>query len=289
MDEHVEQDGRIITVAPAPAWDVVCRGRDLDWGRHATIDEQTVRPAGKALNVSRALAWMGVESTAAGLWGRDDYDEMRAAVARLGALIRVEATLVQGRTRRNITVVDTLRGREMHLRDASTLASADSLRRLRTDLERLIEPGDICVFAGAMPAGDLLAPTVGLMEACRRRGARIAVDTHGPVLRAVVDAGLAWMIAPNVEEFRDLLGSEVKDTPASLAGAGRGLLRRSGLLLISRGSKGAMLLTEAGTWTGAVMTQRPVFSTVGCGDYLLAGFLPAFARGAIRRPPWPGA
>jgi fructose-1-phosphate kinase PfkB-like protein len=37
-----------------------------------------------------------------------------------------------------------------------------------------------------------------------------------------------------------------------------------------------MLLTEAGTWTGAVMTQRPVFSTVGCGDYLLAGFLAGF-------------
>ena len=48
------------------------------------IDEQVVRPAGKALNVSYALAWMGGESVAAGLWGREDYDEMRRAVDAAG-------------------------------------------------------------------------------------------------------------------------------------------------------------------------------------------------------------
>ncbi len=279
MDKHVEKDGKIITVGLAPAWDIGCRGRDLDWGRHATIDEQTVRPAGKALNVSCALAWLGVENVAAGLWGGDDYDEMKAAVARLSESIRVEMTAVEGKTRRNITVVDTLRGREMHLRDTSALACAGSLRRLRSDLERLVEPGDICVFAGAMPGGELLTPTMDLVGTCHSRRARIAVDTYGPVLKGIVEAELAWMVAPNGEEFRELAGAEIEDTPASLTQAGRGLLQHLGAVLISRGPKGALLVTEGGTWTGVVPTQRPVFSTVGCGDYLLAGFL-AGARAA---------
>jgi len=269
----VERGGKIITVGLAPAWDVACRGRDLDWGRHATIDEQTVRPAGKALNVSRALAWMGVESVAAGLWGRDDCDAMKAAVARLGGSIRVEVTAAEGRTRRNITVVDTLHGREMHLRDASTLASSDSLRRLRTDLARLVSPSDICVFAGAMPTGDPPVSMLDLVETCLSRRARIAVDTHGPALKGIVDAGLAWMIAPNVAELRDLMGTEIEDIPTRLAQAGRELLQQLNAVLISRGPKGALLVTETGVWTGAVQTQRSVFSTVGCGDYLLAGFL----------------
>ncbi len=51
--------GRIITIGLSPAWDIRCRGAGLDWGRHVEIDEQVVRPAGKALNVSDALAWMG--------------------------------------------------------------------------------------------------------------------------------------------------------------------------------------------------------------------------------------
>lgn len=269
----MEKDGRIVTVGLSPAWDITCRGRDLDWGRHAVIDEQAVRPAGKALNVSCALAWMGFENIAAGLWGRDDYDEMQAAVARLGGQIATRMTAVEGRTRRNITVVDTLHHREMHLRDSSSLASADSLGKLGAALSDLIRPGDICVFAGAMPAGELLAPTVDLVRTCCRAGARIAVDTYGPVLQSIVDQGLAWLISPNVAELHELLGSQIEDTPAKLAEAGRALLDRLDMVLISRGEKGALLVTKGAVWTGAATARRPVLSTVGCGDYLLAGFL----------------
>ncbi|MBP7052882.1 MAG: bifunctional hydroxymethylpyrimidine kinase/phosphomethylpyrimidine kinase [Phycisphaerae bacterium] len=270
--------GRIVTVGLSPAWDVVCRGRELEWGRHQGINEQTVRPAGKALNVSYALAWMGAPSIAAGLWGCEDYGEMEGAVARLGGRIESRMTAVEGRTRRNVTVVDTANRREMHLRAASGLASADTLGQLAAGLTNLVRPGDTCVFAGAMPAGELLASTVDLVRTCRRRGARIAADTYGPVLRGIVDAGLAWLIAPNVEELRELLGSQVEDTPARLVEAGQSLLDRAEAVLISRGEQGALLVTKAGVWTGNSTVRREVLSTVGCGDYLLAGFLAGLAE-----------
>ncbi|MGE5295047.1 MAG: hypothetical protein ACM3VT_09480, partial [Solirubrobacterales bacterium] len=126
----MENTGRIITVGVSPAWDVTCLGRGLDWGRHAIIDEQIVRPAGKAMNVSFALAWMGCSSVAAGLWGRDDHEEMEAAVARLSGLVEPRMTIVEGRTRRNVSVVDIQAHREMHLRDRKSLASIDNLKKL---------------------------------------------------------------------------------------------------------------------------------------------------------------
>lgn len=284
---------RIITIGLAPAWDVSCRGQDLDWGRHVDIDEQIVRPAGKALNVSYALAWMGWESVAAGLWGRDDYEEMQRAVTRdariekgsktrssaLGdpnspsSLTTIRMTAVEGGTRRNITVVDTLHHREMHLRQKSNLASEVSLRQLNADLSELVREGDICVFAGAMPAGELLEPVVDLVRTCHRSEARIVVDTYGPALRSIITAGLAWLISPNVEELRELLGSTVEDAPEELAAAGRSLLNRMDMVLISRGAKGALVVTPDGAWTGRCTMQGKVLSTVGCGDYLLAGFL----------------
>jgi len=270
-------NGRIVTVGLSPAWDVVCRGRGLEWGRHQNIDEQVVRPAGKAMNVSCALAWMGVRSIAAGLWGREDYGEMETTVARLGGrIIEAQMTAVEGRTRRNVTVVDTLHHREMHLRAAADLASADSLQKLTLSLSGLVHLGDTCVFAGAMPAGELLAPTVDLLGACRRSGASIAVDTYGPVLKAIVNAGLAWLIAPNVEELRELLGSQVEDTPGPLLDAGRTLLDSTEIALISRGEQGALLVTKGGAWAGGSTVRRETPSTVGCGDYLLAGFLAGF-------------
>jgi 1-phosphofructokinase family hexose kinase len=261
-----------VTVGLAPAWDVRCRGRGLEWGRHVNIDDQQVWPAGKALNISYALAWMELESVATGLWGREDYDEMQRAVGRLGGLIEVQMTAAEGRTRQNITVVDTLKHREMHLRRQSDLASQRSLHRLNLDLGRLVREGDTCVFAGAMPDGDLLALTVDVVWTCHYR-ARVAVDTHGAALRSIVDAGLAWLIAPNVEELRELLGSGVEDTPARLAKAVPPLLEKVQMVLVSRGEKGAVLITKNHAWTGACRTKREVLSTVGCGDYLLAGFL----------------
>jgi len=269
----VERDGKIVTVGLAPAWDISCRGRDFDWGRHVEMDEQVIRPAGKALNISYALAWMGLESVATGLWGRDDYDEMQRAVGRLDGLIEVQMTTAEGRTRQNITVVDTLNRRELHLRRKSDLAGTRSLHRLDIDLSRLIQEGDTCVFAGAMPGDAFPNRTVELVRTCRRCGARIAVDTHGPALKGIVDAGLPWLIAPNVEELRGLLGSDIEDTPARLAKAGRTLLNRMEMALISRGPKGALIVTRDGAWTGRAGKKGKVLSTVGCGDYLLAGFL----------------
>jgi len=274
---EVKSKGRIVTIGLAPAWDVSCRGRGLDWGRHLEIDEQVVRPAGKALNVSSALAWMGCESVAAGLWGREDYEAMRGAVNARGKLVRLGMTTVAGRTRQNITVVDTQNRREMHLRQKSRLAMPASLARLGSDLKGTVRPNDVCVFAGAMPGGDLLDPVVALVQTCRDKNARVVVDTYGPVLERLVEAGLPWLIAPNVEELAQLLGSDVKDTPVKLVAASRTLLEKVPVVLVSRGKKGAILVTKRGAWTGRTTTWGKVLETVGCGDYLLAGFLAGYS------------
>ena len=275
----------IITIGLSPAWDVTCRGRNLDWGLHQYIDEQTVNPAGKALNVSKALAWMGQKNTAAGLWGGDDYQQMVAAVRRRWPLITLKMTTVSGDTRRNVTVVDTAANRDMHLRDRSRLASKKTLRKLRTDLDALVSPGDICVLGGKMPDGKLVSGVVRLVEFCRDRGARVVLDTSGDALTRIVDTRAVWLIKPNVEELRELLDEPIKDGPVSLARAGRKLLGKVEIVLISRGAKGNVLVTENGAWQARCLDRRSAISTVGCGDCLLAGFLKALTD----KPDFPSA
>jgi len=274
----VETDRTIVTVGLAPAWDITCRGRNLRWGTHQCIEEQTVRPAGKALNVSKALAWLGRESIAAGLWGRSDYRQMLTDVRSSWPLIKVRMTAVDGDTRRNITIVDTANGKEMHLRDRNPLASAQALRQLQSDLEKTARRGSICVFAGTMPEGKLMDRVVRIIKSCASRGAMIVLDTSGPALRRIADTGVAWLIKPNVEELCELSGRKIKDESASLAGAARGLLDRVEMVLISRGAKGGLLVTKQGVWQGRCVGRARVLSTVGCGDYLLAGFLKSLAE-----------
>lgn len=266
----------IITVGLSPAWDVTCRGRNIDWGRHEAIDEQTIRPAGKALNVSKALVWMGQRSIAAGLWGRSDYPRMLAAVRAAWPLIDVKMTCATGGTRQNVTIVDTANNREMHLRSESRLASAKTLKRLQANLEKIVRRNSFCVFAGTMPDEGLLEDVIRIIKSCAGHGARIVLDTSGPPLKQIVETGDVWLIKPNAKELCELLGQQIKDSSASLAAAGRKLLNRVHMVLITRGAKGALVVTKQGAWQGRCVSRGKISSTVGCGDYLLASFLKEF-------------
>lgn len=280
--KSTNRDPSIITVGLSPAWDITCCGRNLDWGLHKCIDQQTIRPAGKALNVAKALAWMGQRNIAAGLWGRNDYQQMLTAVRSLWPLIIVRMAAVAGDTRQNVTVVDTARDKDMHLRSRSQLVSPAALRRLRADLTGLVRKSSVCAFAGAMPEDELLTDIVRMIESCHGRGAKIVLDTSGRALKDIVDTGWVWLIKPNVRELGELLGDEVKDNAAGVARAGRKLLEKLEIILISRGRKGAVLVSRQGTWQGRCRSYRKTRSTVGCGDYLLAGFLKALCEN--RRP-----
>jgi len=263
----------IITIGLSPAWDITCRGRNIHWGLHRQIDEQTIRPAGKALNVSKALAWMGQRSIAAGFWGKGDYEQMQTAVRRLWPSIRVKFTAVAAPTRKNITIVDSAGNKEMHLRDKSRLTSARTLKKLQADLKEIVNKGSICVFAGSMPDSKLLDDVVRLVEFCKSCRAKVVLDTSGYPLKEIVDTGSVWMIKPNIEELRELLSEQIKDGPVSLAKAGRKLLDKVEIVLISRGAKGGVVVTNNGAWQGRCTGRAKVISTVGCGDFLLAGFL----------------
>lgn len=269
----------IITVAINPCWDTLCRGRNLDWGRHEVIDERTTRPGGKPLNVSQALAWMGTESTAAGLWGSDDLDRAREHLAQLSEYLQIAFTAAPGSTRENVTVVDTTGDREMHLRSPSHLASQASLRQLRTDLAKIVTQNSICVFGGSMPEGELLTAALDVIAACRDQGARLVVDTSGEPLARIVAAGGVWLMKPNVDELRELLSQDITDSADALTGAAEALRANVDNVLISRGAKGAILTNHDKTWTSAcTLSPGKLHTTVGCGDYLLAGVLNGLSR-----------
>ncbi len=270
----------IITVGLCPCWDITCYVDQLRRHGHQRIERQTVRPAGKALNVSRVLAQMGIPTAAAGLWGRQDYPALRRAMDDCQGRLRCRFTVVPGLTRHNVTIINTRRGWDMHLRAPGELTSSRALQRLKNDLAKIVSKNDICVFAGSLPGQDYRDGILELLQLCRRRRARLVIDSSGPLLDTLVETSRPWLIKPNVEEFRQLVKKNVPDRPADLVEAGRRLLRRVKILLISRGRNGALLMTPAGAWQAKITAPRKkVLSTVACGDYLLAGFLKGYLAG----------
>jgi len=262
----------IVTVGICPSWDVVCTGDDIDWGCHPKVlQSRTV--AGKAFNVSRALGWMGRSNIAAGLWGEVDFSEMSAVVEPVSDFIDVRFTKAAGRTRDNITVVDKGGSREMHLRAASNLASIESLAELEKDLRGMIDSDTVCVFAGSIPGGELLDGVISVIESVKKCGAKIVVDTSGEALDEIVDLGGIEILKPNLDELSELLGVNVEDRPEAIAWTAKTLLDRAKTIVVTRGEKGAVVVTKDKVLQGRCITKNKNVTTVGCGDYFLAGFL----------------
>lgn len=264
---------KIITIGLCPCWDTVCRVDAIDWGEHKKVASMESYPAGKALNISRALAWMGKKNTAAGLWGKADYEQMSAELALLRNRIDIRFTAAKGTTRENITIIDKKHQREMHLRAPSELATKKSLRQLDKDLQRIVTANSVCVFSGSMPPNEFLDDVLSIIRRCRTRGAKVVVDTSGAAYRKIVAQGNLLLIKPNVEELRELTGKKIKDTVPALVTAARKLLDKTEMVLISRGAKGAIVVSKDYVLEARCAEKRTVVTTVACGDYLLAGFL----------------
>ncbi len=266
--------GRIITVSINPAWDINCEIDGVDWGDHKMIDRQVSAPAGKALNVSKSLAYMGYVSMAMGLWGNHDYEDMLAKLRPLSGFIDFRFTTVNGRTRRNVCISDTRNNRQMHLRLSGTLASKPSVKKMAEQILRVVDKDDVCVFSGSIPDGSYNEEIVSLVWDCRQKGANIILDSSGKTFAKIVDTAQVSIISPNVEELEELLSCRIKPEPDAAAKAGKKMLDKAQMILVSMGSAGAVLVNRDGYWhCDTVGVPMPVVRTVGCGDNLLAGFI----------------
>ena len=272
--ELMLKPNQIITVGICPCWDTMCKVDGLDWGEHKKIQSQRQVCAGKAFNMSRALAWLGVENTAAGLWGETDYQQMLDSVEEISGLIDIKLTAAKGQTRQNITVVDTKADREIHLRAESKLAGRESLNNLKAALGKIVDDTSIVAFAGSMPENELLDDCLSIIAQVQGTGAKSVIDTSGIALEKIIQLGRIWLIKPNIEELRELLGKDVNDDVSAIVKAAGGLCEKVEVVIVSRGTEGAVVVTKDRALAGSVKCdKKKAVSAVGCGDYLLAGFL----------------
>jgi len=263
----------IVTVGICPCWDRTYYIDGIDWGQHENIQSQNCVPAGKALNISKALSGLGVSSRAAGLWGQSDCPQVLHYLSMNYPHIEPHFSVVLGQTRTNVTIVDTRNRREIHLRDQCQLVTKNSLEQLGNDLATMTS-ASIAVFSGSMPE-TFMPEIVSIMAMFRNSGTRLIVDTSGPALEAIVKQGTAYLIKPNFQELCQLVGRNIDNQVDSIIHEARSLCDLVPVILVSRGADGALLVTQKEAMECKIKDnfQQKTINTVGCGDYLLAGYL----------------
>ena len=274
----------IITVTLNPAIDRVLEVDGFKIGGHQLGRLRHRVAAGKGINVSKALARLGVPSVATGFLGRDNAQEFEALLLPpdqrdLLTRIKLQFFEIPGATRENVTLIDTTDQAETHVRDQGVAVGEKDLLRLKRKLDLMSRAGALVIFGGGLPPGVEGEQLAQLAHICISAGARVVVDSSASAMAAVSGLPL-WMVKPNREELAELVGRPVGEGRPQVLAAGRELASRYEYVLVSLGAEGGLAFHGERAVAGHVPIQSDrVVSSVGCGDCMVAGMVAGINRG----------
>lgn len=265
----------IITVTFNPAVDKTALSPGLSVGRVNRLSSIRLDAGGKGINASKVIDRLGGQSVAMGFVGGTSGAFVERSLKEMG--LSADFVAVKGETRTNLKLVDPQNKTYTDLNEPGPEIGTDAVAELEARLLSRVRPGDIILLAGSVPVGVPDSIYAQWAQKLKAAGALVAVDLDGERLRGVI-ARQPWLIKPNDEELRQLLGLPDIKIP-TLAAAAKTLCR-SGvtIVVVSMGARGALFADT----NGVFLANGPavaVKSTVGAGDTVTAAMLIAHERG----------
>jgi 1-phosphofructokinase len=264
---------RTVTLNPALDKRLVIEGFAID--RVNRVRSSSLDAGGKGINVSKALAILGVESVAYGIASGKAGDFILDFLEERGIEHRFARSV--GETRTNLKIVDPLGNTHTDINEQGPRIEPLSLSALEAELFAELSPVDIYVFSGSAPAGVDAGIYAKWIKRAAAAGARTVLDAEGELLRQGA-AAMPSLMKPNLRELEGLAGSSLPDESAMIT-AIRGLLSGGGgAVALSLGSDGA-LFVDAKTAIRARGIPVAAASTVGAGDSMLAAIVARMKEG----------
>lgn len=258
----------IYTLTLNPAFDVHAHAEAFALHRESVAAVLSRDAGGKGVNISRALAALGVESEAFVVLGKENGKEFSEMLLCDG--VKHTPFAVEGRIRENITL-HVPGEKETRLSFRGFSASDSVLDEIEKALLDRITPGDAVTFTGSVPDGITHARVMTFLSRIKARGAQLVLDSKSLSREDVLSLRPA-LIKPNEEEVFAYIGK----TPDTLEGCAAGAreLSLSGIasVMVSFGGEGAILGASGHLFYARPPKITPL-STVGAGDASIAGFL----------------
>ncbi len=226
---------------------------------------------GKGLNVSRALAAVGVPSLAViavGDVGGEEYIRgikgVEYATVGLDGAVRENINLHTGT---GVTVIAP----EGPSVDVGKVEEIEELL-----WKKGITRGDLVVFSGRISTASDKGAILDLLRRLSDDGVKLILDSASLTLDEIVSVK-PLLIKPNEEELRLLLDEAVSDPCGAIRSAKR--LRSMGIsyVLVTLGAHGAVLAGERAHV--AVAPTVDAISSTGAGDSAIAGFIHGLLSG----------
>lgn len=257
----------IYTVTFNPSLDYVITVENFQLGKTNRTKSERMVPGGKGINVSTVLQNLGIPNTALGFVAGFTGEAIVREVEKLGVTSDF-VKVGQGLSRINVKFKNM---ESTEINGLGPVISADETEELMQKLENLRQ-GDVLVLAGSIPGSMPDDMYQNIMRKINGRDVITVVDATGDLLLKVLEYH-PFLIKPNVQELEELFGVDMKNRRDVLHYAKR--LQELGAqnVLVSMGSKGALLCSADGEVREAEAPKGTVVNAVGAGDSMVAGFL----------------
>ena len=275
----------IYTVTFNPAIDYVVHMGDLKVGETNRTKSEEYYFGGKGINVSIMLNELGVPTAAmgfvSGFTGRALENGLQQQGIRT-AFIELDES--RGITRINMKIKSDLDGgslKETEINGQGPAITPEAVEQLFGRIDMLGDD-DMLVISGSIPS----SMPDDTYEQILSRLAAGSTPEEGTRIQVVVDATSdlllkvlryrPFFVKPNNDELEEMLGKPMDTTEQIIEGAKELKERGARNVIVSRGAKGSVMVTE----DDQVIVEDPIpgkaVNTVGAGDSMVAGFITGY-------------
>jgi 1-phosphofructokinase family hexose kinase len=270
----------IVTLTMNPCIDLNLEVDEIVFDKPLRAKAERRRAGGKGINVSEALAVLGVPSVAvAPLGGHSGHEFEDLAGARLNPdFVQLKPIPIKEPTRTN-TVISEAGGRHIKVNQRGPALAENDVQRVVDLLDRLIDRDAILAVCGSMPPGLDPAFYGRLVGRYRQRGCFVVLDADGEAFRIGLNAK-PNLVKPNRQELAEWFGASLESDEEFQRAISQLIRTSEGLCLATDGPNPAYLASPTELWTAS--PAPACGSPVGAGDCSLAGLVSCLWRTSLQ-------
>ncbi len=254
-----------LTLNPALDYDIYLNKTEL--GNLNLSKDVNFRAGGKGINVSIMLKNLGMDSIALGYVSGFTGKFIKGSLDEMN--ISNNFIEIDGITRINVKINDS---------NGETEIAGISPRISNIDIEKLLgvikslKKDDILVLAGSIPEN--LQKDIYKVISMETQ-AKIILDTRGDKLNDNVYNNI--LIKPNIKELEDVFNVSLNSDEMIYEYAKKFIENGIENVLVSMGSKGAILVKKGRYYKGNIPSGKYI-NSIGAGDSMVAGFTYAYVN-----------
>ena len=262
----------IYTITLNPALHYIIRTQKFSLGEINLSQAEYTLPGGKGVNVSIILKQLGIDSIALGFIAGFVGKEIERQVKKYG--VKTDFIKIENQISR-INVKITTTSEETAINGKGPLINQSYIELLCKKLD-MIKNGDTLVLAGRIPQGVKEEIYEEICKKIDKKEVRIVVDATGDTLVKTLKYH-PFLIKPNQYELGEIFGIEISNQDEAIKYAKKLQQKGAQNVLVSMGSKGAILIDENGkAYKRKALNTNKIINTVGAGDSMVAGFIAGY-------------